>query len=69
MSKKGGWTIVVREHSLSFDVYLLLNIAICDSTTAQKVNLEGLVAAIVRQMDKSFQITYFKDTVESIKVN
>lgn len=69
MSKNGGWTIVVREHSLSFDVYLLLNAAICDSTTAQKIDTRRLATAIVRQMDNSYQITYFKDVVERINVN
>lgn len=69
MSRNGGWTIEIREHSLSIDVYLLLNIAICDSTAAKKIDTKGLAAAMIRQMDNSYQITYFKDVIETININ
>ena len=66
MSQTGGWKIQVREHSLSIDVYLLLNAAICDSTTAQKIDIKRLALAVIRQMDNSYQISYYKDVVESV---
>lgn len=68
MSKTGGWTVTVKEHGLSIDVFLELYMSICDSTTNKKVNLTQLGNAIERQLKNTYEISYFKDCYESLRV-
>jgi len=62
MGKTGGWSIQVNETSSTIDVEIRLKLAICDSTKEKKINLYQLGNAVEKQLKRSYQITYYKDT-------
>lgn len=61
MSQSGGWTIQVREQSLSIDILLKLNLAICDSTPEKHTNLIKLGTVLTNQMKRTYQISYYEN--------